>query len=99
MELFESGTALTARAELGDERVCRNFVLTAFAALYQIAEVVGEARLAESSERHDFVFVRRVKKAEIRGELLVEQPQRVGHVDLAETLNAGVAPETVHGRA
>jgi hypothetical protein len=43
----------------------------------QRAEVVQERRRPVGRHRHHLVLVRRAPEAEVRGELLVEQPQRV----------------------
>ena len=58
----------------------------------------ANARLAERGQGHHLVFVGRVQEAEVGRDLLVEDPQRVGHLDLAEPFQIGPLPDGVAGR-
>src|SRR5690606_20059546 len=53
-------------------------------AAQNFTECIQELRLAIGSQRHDLVFIRRMKKAEVAGEILVQKAQRMRQKDLLE---------------
>ena len=64
---------------------------------HDVAELRQEARLAERRQGHHLVLVGGVQKSEISGDRLVEQAERVRHVDLAEPLQAVAGADGVAG--
>ena len=61
-------------------------------------ELVHETRLAVGSERHHLVLVGRVQESEVLRDALVEQPQRVRVVHLADALQLVAGADTVGRR-
>ena len=51
------------------------------------------ARLAERRERHHLVLIRGVQEAEIFGDVLVQETERMRHVHLADAIDIGAAAD------
>ncbi len=49
-----------------------------------IPENIRKYRFAIGCKRHYFIFIRRMKKAQVRGHSLIQQSKRMGHLYLAE---------------
>ena len=64
-------------------------VLAVLAEADDLAELGDVARLAVRGQGHHLVLVGRVQEAEVVGHLLVEDAERVRHVDLAEPFEVG----------
>ena len=56
-----------------------------------------QAGLAVRSQPHDLVLVGIHPEAEIRGDRRVEEPERIGELDLLEEREVGVLPPTIRG--
>ena len=80
--LLERRAAAPARAEqrFGVEGI--DHVLAVGADVDVLAQRRLQRRRAERGERHHLVLVARVQEAEVGGDLLVEQAERVRHLDL-----------------
>lgn len=62
---------------------------------HDVAELVTIPISAERGQRHHLVLVGGRQKAEVGGDLLVEQAQRVRHIDLAQTIQARAIAKAV----
>jgi hypothetical protein len=75
-----------------------NRVVAAPAELNDRAEIGHVARLAEGGQSHHLVFIGGVQEAEIAGDLLVQQAERMRKVDLPESLQPVAAAHVIGGR-